>query len=101
MQNRVGSFLVSLAKKGKKFLIGLVLSLGDAYKAVRAVAISALSSVVLPDPLGPMSTTTEGSRISGFAVLLRNRGRSGAVPGIRRSRTTSSRTEWKLDMENL
>ena len=82
-------------------MIGLVLAVGDGNKVLKAVAISALSNVVLPDPLGPISTTTEGSRISGFAVLLRNRGRSGAVPGIRKSRTTSSRTEWKLDMENL
>ena len=56
MQNRVGSFLVSLEKKGKKVLIGLDLSVGDANEAVKAVATSALSSVVLPDPLGPMST---------------------------------------------
>ena len=43
----------------------------DANEAmVKAVAISALSNVDLPDPLGPMSTTTEGSRISGFAMLL-------------------------------
>ena len=34
---------------------------------MRAVATNALSSVVLPDPLGPINTTTEGSRISDLA----------------------------------
>ena len=77
-----------------KDLIGLFSSVGNADEAIRAVMFSALSSVVLPDPLGPMSTTTEGSLISGLAALRRKRGRSGAVPGMRRSRTTSSRIEW-------
>ena len=46
---------------------GLVSSAGDADEAMREVASSASSRVVLPDPLGPMNTTTEGSRISGLA----------------------------------
>ena len=81
-------------RKEKPTSIGLFCSAGDAEEAIRAVSTSALSRVVLPDPLGPMSTTTEGSRTSGLAALCRKRGRSGAVPGIRRSRTTSSRIDW-------
>ena len=45
-------------KEGLKDLIGLLSSVGNANEAIRAVMFSALSSVVLPDPLGPMSTTT-------------------------------------------
>ena len=48
-------------------MIGFFSSVGDADEAMRAVATNALSSVVLPDPLGPISTTTEGSRISELA----------------------------------
>ena len=69
--------------------------------AMRAVATNAFSRAVLPDPLGPMSTTAEGRRISGLAVLRRNRGSSGVVAGIRRSRTTFSRIEQKLDTEKV
>ena len=63
-------------------------------EAISATAINARSSVVLPEPFGPMRTATVGSRMSGLTALRRKHGRSGAVPGMRRSRTTSSRIEW-------
>ena len=72
MQNRVGSFLVSLAKKGKKLMIGLVFTVGDADEAMVAVAISALSNVVLPDPYNSQKITGQSmSRSCGLIAPFR------------------------------
>ena len=59
-------------------------SVGDA--TIRPKSTIARSSVVLPDPLGPINTATVGSRTSGLAALRLKQAKSGAVPGILRSR---------------
>ena len=89
MQNRVGSPMVFVEAKGRNALMGFLSPAGDAKEAIRAISSSALSRCRLARSVGSHEHNNGGSRTSGLAALGRKRGRSGAVPGIRRSRTTS------------
>lgn len=90
----MGSVQFSVDPKGTSPLMAALPPDAETVDAPWAITVNALNNVVLPAPLGPISTATVGSRTSGRTALRRKRGRSGDVFGMRRSSTTSSRTEW-------